>query len=510
MAAWDADRVAAQRPRIERELHRAGIHARRSRRAAASRSWRRCIRRSTDPRGRWLFDPAHRDARSEWALTAVARRCICASGARSQLCERRRHALDRRLQALAAPGRDVEAFLDRERERYRPQLEAYAALLRALDARPIRLGLYFPLLAGWREWAAAADRLARAPANALDRPRSQGGKIRAFSMPSGPLYRGSGEIERAGFSRLSRCSGGSRCPDHRQLRWRASRPPGDAHAPDRGRRRPRAAADGADLRAASARILRPRDGAAAPVDAARQARALRRARRRAGVHRALQRRAWRGSPRERFIDEVLVRGLGTRWVLVGEDFRFGRGRGGDLALLRAAARSFSVEAMPTVERRRRAGVEQRPCATRSRAASSSVRRACSAGRTRSPGASRTATSAAAASAFPPPTCRCGASRRCPGFSRCGCTAWATRRAAAVASLGVRPTVKLDAPPLLEVFVFDFDQAIYGRRISVEFLHKLRDEERYADLDALRRQIHADVAQARDYFGHPEIARGNDA
>jgi riboflavin kinase/FMN adenylyltransferase len=48
-------------------------------------------------------------------------------------------------------------------------------------------------------------------------------------------------------------------------------------------------------------------------------------------------------------------------------------------------------------------------------------------------------------------------------------------------------------------VFDFDAAIYGRRISVEFLHKLRDEERYADLDALRRQIHADVVQARDYF-----------
>ena len=65
--------------------------------------------------------------------------------------------------------------------------------------------------------------------------------------------------------------------------------------------------------------------------------------------------------------------------------------------------------------------------------------------------------------------------------------------------GVRPTVKAGARPLLEVFVFDFDAAIYGRRIGVEFLHKLRDEERYADLDALRRQIHADVVQARDYF-----------
>jgi riboflavin kinase / FMN adenylyltransferase len=71
--------------------------------------------------------------------------------------------------------------------------------------------------------------------------------------------------------------------------------------------------------------------------------------------------------------------------------------------------------------------------------------------------------------------------------------------AGVASLGVRPTVKRGAKPLLEVFVFDFDEAIYGRRIRVEFLHKLRDEERYADLDALTRQIRVDVAQARDYF-----------
>ena len=51
---------------------------------------------------------------------------------------------------------------------------------------------------------------------------------------------------------------------------------------------------------------------------------------------------------EAFIDSVLIRRLGVRWVLVGEDFRFGKGRAGDLARLRAAARTFSVEAMRTV------------------------------------------------------------------------------------------------------------------------------------------------------------------
>jgi len=69
----------------------------------------------------------------------------------------------------------------------------------------------------------------------------------------------------------------------------------------------------------------------------------------------------------------------------------------------------------------------------------------------------------------------------------------------VASVGVRPTVSESGVPLLEVFIFDFDDAIYGRRVGVEFVHKLRDEERYSDVDALTHQIRADVAQARDYF-----------
>ena len=58
----------------------------------------------------------------------------------------------------------------------------------------------------------------------------------------------------------------------------------------------------------------------------------------------------------------------------------------------------------------------------------------------------------------------------------------------VASVGVRPTVTDGGRPVVEVFLFDFDAPIYGRRIGVEFVHKLRDEERYADLDALTRQI----------------------
>jgi riboflavin kinase/FMN adenylyltransferase len=73
----------------------------------------------------------------------------------------------------------------------------------------------------------------------------------------------------------------------------------------------------------------------------------------------------------------------------------------------------------------------------------------------------------------------------------------------VASVGVRPTVTDSGRPLLEVHIFDFDQAIYGRRVAVEFLHKLREEERLPDLDALARRIRADVATARAYFARRE-------
>ncbi|HEV7413953.1 MAG TPA: bifunctional riboflavin kinase/FAD synthetase [Casimicrobiaceae bacterium] len=201
---------------------------------------------------------------------------------------------------------------------------------------------------------------------------------------------------------------------------------------------------------------------------------------------------------ERFIEDVLVRRLGTRWVLVGNDFRFGRGRSGDLALLRRAATTFSVEAMPTV------------VVDGERASSTAIRGALAAGELDHAarllgrpysiggkvvhgdklGRNLGFPTANIVLRHPPPLTGVFAVRvhGLGGAARAG-----------AASLGVRPTVKAGAKPLLEVFVFDFDEAVYGRRVVVEFLCKLRDEERYADLDTLTRQIRADVAQAREYF-----------
>jgi riboflavin kinase/FMN adenylyltransferase len=202
-------------------------------------------------------------------------------------------------------------------------------------------------------------------------------------------------------------------------------------------------------------------------------------------------------PAERFIDDVLVSRLGTRWVLVGDDFRFGRGRSGDLALLRRAATTFSVEAMPTV------------IVDGERASSTAIRAALAAGELDHAarllgrpyaiggkvvhgdklGRSLGFPTANIVLRHPPPL---------PGVFAVRVHGLGAPRSGA-ASLGERPTVKAGAKPLLEVFVFDFDEAVYGRRVVVEFLRKLRDEERYADLDTLTRQIRADVEQAREYF-----------
>ncbi|MFO1324208.1 MAG: bifunctional riboflavin kinase/FAD synthetase [Burkholderiales bacterium] len=199
-----------------------------------------------------------------------------------------------------------------------------------------------------------------------------------------------------------------------------------------------------------------------------------------------------------FITDVLVARLSVRWVLVGDDFRFGKGRAGDLATLRAHATTFSVEGMRTV-----AIAEQR-------ASSTAVREALAAGDLERAAAllGRPYTIAGRVAhgdklgrnlGFPTANIRLRHRPALTGIFAVRVHGLGREPRTGVASLGVRPTVKANAQPLLEVFVFDFDETIYGRRVSVEFLHKLRDEERFDDLDALTQQIRADVAQARDYF-----------
>jgi riboflavin kinase/FMN adenylyltransferase len=199
-----------------------------------------------------------------------------------------------------------------------------------------------------------------------------------------------------------------------------------------------------------------------------------------------------------FIEQILVRKLGVRWVLVGHDFRFGRARAGDLTLLRSAATHFSVEAMPTVS------------VDGERVSSSAVREALARGEleraTRLLGRPYTITGRVAHGdkrgrnlGFPTANVPLRHKAALSGVFAVRVHGLEDAARTGVASLGVRPTIRAGAKPLLEVFVFDFDEAVYGRQVTVEFLHKLRDEERYPDIDTLVRQMRVDADQAREYF-----------
>ena len=69
----------------------------------------------------------------------------------------------------------------------------------------------------------------------------------------------------------------------------------------------------------------------------------------------------------------------------------------------------------------------------------------------------------------------------------------------VSSLGVRPTVRADGKPVLEVHLFNFSRQIYNKHMRVDFLHKLRDEEKFPDVETLIRQIALDVENAKKWF-----------
>jgi len=199
-----------------------------------------------------------------------------------------------------------------------------------------------------------------------------------------------------------------------------------------------------------------------------------------------------------FIDDVLVARLGVRWLLVGNDFRFGKDRTGDVGLLRRGARTFSVECMPMVEVD---GERVSSTAVRGALARGDIMRANAlCGRPFVIGG-RVVHGDKRGRTLGFPTANIALHG--PGVVR---GIFAVRvhglggaPRAGVASIGVRPTIDNHGKALLEVYVFDFDEPIYGRRIGVELLHKLRDEARYDTLDALTRQIHTDVAQARDWF-----------
>ncbi len=232
-----------------------------------------------------------------------------------------------------------------------------------------------------------------------------------------------------------------------------------------------------------------------------------------GVERVLCLRfnhAFAALPPMRFIDEVLVTGLGVRYLIVGKDFRFGHRREGDFSTLARAGRAlynqlpelaFETVAMPTVM----AGME--------RVSSSRVREALEQGNL--PHAAwllgrpyswhgRVIHGEKLGRRLGFPTANIAARRAATpmtGVFSVYMHGIAPRPWPGVANLGTRPTaagVRL----LLEVHLFDFNQNIYGRHVCVEFVRKLRDERKFVNLDALTAQIHEDVRHAQQQLVAP--------
>ncbi len=204
---------------------------------------------------------------------------------------------------------------------------------------------------------------------------------------------------------------------------------------------------------------------------------------------------------EQFVG-LLAQRFAASAVVVGQDFRFGRGGAGSIALLRAAAEAgaFELELVPSV------------CIEDERVSSSGVRAALAAGNFRRArdllGRAYTMRGRVVAGEqlgrrLGYPTANLRMRRR--KLPMTGIYAVRVRGVdalhphaarAGVASLGFRPTVD-GTEPLLEVHVFDYNGVLYGAELEVEFVARIRDEEKFANLDALVQQMHRDAARARE-------------
>jgi riboflavin kinase / FMN adenylyltransferase len=207
-----------------------------------------------------------------------------------------------------------------------------------------------------------------------------------------------------------------------------------------------------------------------------------------------------------FIERLLVQGLAVRHLIIGDDFRFGRGRGGDFSTLQQAGveHNFGVEAMHTID------------LDGERVSSSLVREVLAAGDLEHAArllgrpyniAGRVVHGDKIGRRIGWPTANIQLKRKrvaLTGVFAVTVSGLDKRHLPGAASLGVRPTLGEGLKPVLEVHLLDFDREIYGQHLSVHFLHKLRDEAKFDSLAALTVQIDKDVAATRDYFagGNP--------
>jgi riboflavin kinase/FMN adenylyltransferase len=211
------------------------------------------------------------------------------------------------------------------------------------------------------------------------------------------------------------------------------------------------------------------------------------------------------TPRE-FTERVLVDGLHVKWLMVGDDFCYGARRAGNVDMLIDAGKQygFHVTTLPTVMN------------GSIRISSSAVRDALAAGDfvhaeqllghpyaisghvIHGQKLGRTL-------GFPTLNLRVAHRPALSGIFVVRVHGLGPQPLPAVASLGVRPSVDDSGRVLLEVHLFDYGAACYGKLVRVEFLEKLRDEEKYDDLPTLTAAIAQDALRARAYFARARTA-----
>ena len=202
-----------------------------------------------------------------------------------------------------------------------------------------------------------------------------------------------------------------------------------------------------------------------------------------------------------FVRELLIDGLGVKHLLVGDDFRFGRGREGDFHLLEAVgnAHGFAVENLNTVTHG-----EERISSTRIRDALGrgdfNLARHMLGRPFRIYGRVGHGDKRGRTIGFP--TLNLNLHRRMSplrGVYAVLVHGVGDRPWPGVANIGTRPTVDGGSRYLLEVHLFDFSGDIYGSHVEVEPRLKLRDEKKFGSFDELKAQIDRDASAAREFL-----------
>lgn len=211
------------------------------------------------------------------------------------------------------------------------------------------------------------------------------------------------------------------------------------------------------------------------------------------------------NPAEDFITSIIHDRLHAKEVHLGKDFAFGRGRGGNIDLLRrmSAELGFMADEVPEVRLRGQ------------RISSSKIRQLLNEGRVNLArrmlgrpygveGVIERGVQRGRTIGFPTANLK-PHNRVIPKY---GVYATASlvdgewRRS--ITNIGVRPTFENEAEPSIESFIFDFDGDLYGDVLRVRFLHRIRDERKFNGIDELRAQIERDTSRALNYFNRPGV------